>query len=157
MVVGDIASPIDAVVTGLVIVLTVGNVVQAQIPGLPTSGPPAGASKEAPKKSVVTAEGPIKVKENMSDHTIQQFLTKFLPKYPGVISVDVAVDDGVVSLDGRVDDDDSRDEITGVVTRVEGVRVVMNQMKTDEEVMTAWQFGSPRRARSRITSAASGS
>ena len=27
-----------------------------------------------------------------------------------------------------------------MVKRVEGVRVVMNQMKTDEEVMTAWQF-----------------
>ena len=40
-----------------------------------------------------------------------------------------------------MDDDDSRDEITGVVTRVEGVGVVMNQMKTDEDVMTAWQCG----------------
>ena len=46
-----------------------------------------------------------------------------------------------MSLDGRVDDDDSQDEITGVVSRVEGVRVVMNRMKTDEDVMTAWQFG----------------
>ena len=32
----------------------------------------------------------------------------------------VAVDDGVVTLQGRVDDDDSRDEITDVVRRVEG-------------------------------------
>ena len=52
----------------------------------------------------------------------------------------VAVDDGVVSLHGRVDDDDSLDEITDVVKRVEGVRLVLNQMKTDEELMTAWEF-----------------
>ena len=136
-----IAVIVCTVCAGLLTVFGGGNVVLAQIPGLPTSPPPAGASTEAPRKSVMTAEGPIKVKENMSDRTIQQFLTKFLPKYPGVISVDVAVDDGVVSLDGHVDDDDSRDEITGVVSRVEGVRVVMNRMKTDEDVMTAWQFG----------------
>jgi small conductance mechanosensitive channel len=130
-----------SVYAGLLTVVSGGTLVQAQIPGLPASGPPVGASAEPPKKTVVTSEGPIRVKENMSDRTIQQFLAKFLPKYPGVISVKVAVDDGVVSLDGRVDDDDSRDEITGVVSRVEGVRVVMNRMNTDEDVMTAWQFG----------------
>ena len=43
----------------------------------------------------------------------------------------------MVSLHGRVDDDDSRGEITDVVRRVEGVRLVLNQMKTDEELMTA--------------------
>ena len=69
-------SPIDAVVTGWVIVLTVGMLQQAQIPGIPASGPPASASTAAPKKSVVTAEGPIKVKENISDRTIQQFLAE---------------------------------------------------------------------------------
>ena len=46
----------------------------------------------------------------------------------------------MVTLKGQVDDDDSRDEITDVVKRVEGVRLVMNQMNTDDEVMTAWQF-----------------
>src|SRR5262249_28738681 len=45
-----------------------------------------------------------------------------------------------VTLEGRVDDDDSRDEITEVVRRVEGVRLVLNQTKTDEEVMSAWGF-----------------
>ena len=126
---------------GLLIVMVVGNAVHAQIPGLPLPGPQPAAVTEPAKKAVVTSAGPIKVKESLSDRTIQQFLAKFLPKYPGVSRVMVAVDDGVVSLEGRVDDDDSRDEITNVVTRVEGVRVVMNQMKTDEEVMTAWQLG----------------
>jgi small conductance mechanosensitive channel len=53
--------------------------------------------------------------------------------------VRVGVDDGVVTLQGRVDDDDSRNEITEVVKRVEGVRLVLNQMNTDEESMTAWE------------------
>jgi small conductance mechanosensitive channel len=117
-----------------------GNAAIAQIPGFPLPIPQAGDGKEHPKKAVASAAGPITVKESISDHTIQKFLTKFLPKYPGVRRVNVAVDEGVVSLDGRVDDNDSRDEVTDVVKRVEGVRVVMNQMNTDDEVMTASQF-----------------
>jgi small conductance mechanosensitive channel len=132
---------VNGIVAGLLVVLLAGGVVRGQIPGLPVPGPQAGAAQEPPKKSVVSTEGPIKVKENISDRAIQQFLAKFLPKYPGVIEAHVAVDDGVVTLEGRVDDDDSQNEITSVVTRVEGVRVVMNRMKTDEDVMTAWQFG----------------
>jgi small conductance mechanosensitive channel len=132
---------VRGVVVGFLIAIVAGNAVYAQIPGLPLPGPQPAAVTEQAKKAVVTTAGPIKVKESLSDRTIQQFLAKFLPKYPGVSRVIVAVDDGVVSLEGRVDDDDSRDEITNVVTRVEGVRVVMNQMKTDEEVMTAWQLG----------------
>jgi small conductance mechanosensitive channel len=132
---------VNGMIAGLLVVLLAGGVVRAQIPGLPILGPQAGAVQETPKKSVVSTEGPIKVKENVSDRAIQQFLAKFLPKYPGVIEAHVAVDDGVVTLEGRVDDDDSQNEITSVVKRVEGVRVVMNLMKTDEDVMTAWQFG----------------
>jgi small conductance mechanosensitive channel len=132
---------VNGIVAGLLVVLLAGGVVRAQIPGLPIPGPQAGAAQQPPKKSVVSTEGPIKVKENISDRAIQQFLAKFLPKYPGVIEARVAVDDGVVTLEGRVDDDDSQNEITSVVTRVEGVRVVMNRLKTDEDVMTAWQFG----------------
>ena len=132
---------VNGMIAGLLVVLFAGGVVRGQIPGLPLPGPQAGAAQEPPKKSVVSTGGPIKVKENISDRAIQQFLAKFLPKYPGVIEAHVAVDDGVVTLEGRVDDDDSQSEITSVVTRVEGVRVVMNRMKTDEDVMTAWQFG----------------
>ena len=79
-------------------------------------------------------------KETVSDRTIERFLAGFLPKCPGVRKVSVSVNDGVVNLVGQVDDDDSRDEITDVVKRVEGVRVVMNQMSTDEEVMTGWEL-----------------
>ena len=85
-------------------------------------------------------------------------MTKFLPKYPGVRKINVAVDDGVVTLEGRVDDDDTRDEITDVVKRVEGVRLVLNQTKTDEEVMTGWEFAPAGAGQLlRTTSRASGS
>ncbi len=120
----------------------VGTAAQLSIPILPQSNPSsAQPAKVTPKKAVAASEGPITVKERIADRVIAQFLEKFLPEYPGVRKVNVAVDDGVVRLGGQVDDDDSRDEITDVVRRVEGVRLVINQMNTDEEVMTAWQFG----------------
>ena len=50
------------------------------------------------------------------------------------------MDDGVVLLRGRADHEGTLDELTDVVKRVEGVRLVLNQMGTDEEVMTAWEF-----------------
>jgi small conductance mechanosensitive channel len=127
-------------VTVALIVFGAGSGLLAQIPGLPFPIPPAGAASAHPKKAVASAEGPITVKDSVSDRTIEKFLNKFLPKYPGIRHVSVNVDEGVVSIDGRVDDNDSRDEVTDVVKRVQGVRVVMNQMSTDDEVMTAWQF-----------------
>jgi small-conductance mechanosensitive channel len=99
-----------------------------------------GTALEKPKGAVVASSGPITVHRGISDQEIQRFLAKFLPKYPGIRKVSVQVDDGVVTLEGRVDSDDSRDEITDVVKRVEGVRLVLNQLKTDDEVMTAWEF-----------------
>ena len=115
---------------------------RAQIPGIPLPATPAhaGTAEEKSKKAVAAASGPITIKDRISDSTLQRFLAKFLPKYPGVRTMRVAVDDGVVTLQGRVDDDDSRDEITDVVRRVEGVRLVLNKTATDEEVMTAPEF-----------------
>ena len=46
----------------------------------------------------------------------------------------------MVTLTGQVQDDDTLDDVTDVVKRVEGVRLVMNQMSTDDKVMSAWQF-----------------
>ena len=100
----------------------------------------AGCRAEKTKAAVALSEGPITVHRQISDHEIQRFLAKFLPKYPGIRDINVAVDAGVVTLRGRVDDDDSRDEITDVVKRVEGVRLVLNQLDTDEEVMTGVEF-----------------
>src|SRR4051794_34575239 len=101
-----------------------GNVGSAQLPGLPTGQGGADSKTAAPvkpKKEVAAATGPITVQARISDQDIQQFLAKFLPKYPGIRTVRVSVDDGVVTLNGRIDEDASRDEITDVVRRVEGV------------------------------------
>ncbi len=132
-----------------IIILMLAQGAWAQIPGMPTVPAPAkgaangkapGAVPEKTKAEVATSEGPITVHSHVSDREIERFLAKFLPKYPGIHNINVAVDDGVVTLHGRVDDDDSRDEITNVVKRVEGVRLVLNQMDTDEEVMTGVEF-----------------
>ncbi len=124
-----------------IIILMLGRGAWAQIPGLPApaNGKASGAAA-AKAKAVATSEGPITVHRQIKDADIQRFLAKFLPKYPGIRKIDVAVDDGVVTLKGRVDDDDSRDEVTDVVKRTEGVRLVLNQLATDEEVMTGIEF-----------------
>ena len=80
------------------------------------------------------------VEQRIPDDVLRGFLSRFLPRYPGVRALSVEVDDGVVLLRGRADREDTLDEITDVVKRVEGVRLVLNQMGTDEEVMTAWEF-----------------
>ncbi len=127
-----------------------------QIPGFPT---PAAAAKgasatkgssstngaaqpaaEKAKPAVAASTGPIAVHREVSDKEIQRFLSKFLPKYPGVERIQVSVDEGVVTLTGRVEDEDTQNELTDVVKRVEGVILVMNQTQTDEDVMTGWQF-----------------
>ena len=126
----------------VIILSKAGTAAQLPIPILPQANPSAAQPATAtPKKGVATSEGPITVKERVPDRLIQQFLEKFLPEYPRVRKVTVTVDDGVVRLKGQVADDGDRDDITDVVRRVEGVRLVINQMNTDEEVMTAWQFG----------------
>jgi small conductance mechanosensitive channel len=121
-----------------------------QIPGLPQAatapqanaggGIPPAHDSEKSKSAVAAATGPISVHEKVSDKTLERFLAKFLPKYPGIRQVSVSVDDGVVTIEGQVQDDDTSDEVTDVVKRVEGVRLVMNQMKTDDEMMSAWEF-----------------
>jgi osmotically-inducible protein OsmY len=127
-----------------------------QVPGLPTaaaakasspaakgSGATNGSSQPAAEKAkpaVASPTGPITVHQQVSDQTIERFLSKFLPKSPGVETFHVSVDEGVVTLTGRVDSDDTRSELTDVVKRVEGVRLVLNQTVTDEEVMTGWEF-----------------
>jgi small conductance mechanosensitive channel len=126
-----------------------GRPVLGQMPGLPaaaaakgapaTKGSPEPAAEKA-RPAVATSTGPITVHQQVSDQTIARFLAKFLPKYPGIEKINVSVEEGVVTLTGQVDDDDTRNEITDVVKRVEGVRLVLNQTVTDDEVMTGWEF-----------------
>jgi small-conductance mechanosensitive channel len=114
------------------------------VPALPKAAPAGGgeAGKEKAKTkeaatTVATTAGPIKVEDAVDDHAIETTLEALLPQYPGVISVDATVKEGVVALDGQVDDDDTRDQMTAVAQKVEGVRLVINRLATDEEVMTA--------------------
>jgi small conductance mechanosensitive channel len=132
-----------------ILILILSRGAWAQIPGMPAIPAPAkggangkasSAATEKAKAAVANSEGPITVHRQVTDPVIEQFLSKFLPKYPGIRNIKVVVDDGVVTLKGRVDDDDSRDEVTDVVKRTEGVRLVLNQLDTDEEVMTGLEF-----------------
>jgi len=121
----------------------------AQIPGLPTAAAPkpspaaskpAGAVPPAGGEKVVTASGPIKAetrRDPEADAAIDRTLETLLPKYPGVQSVQATVADGVVQLDGRVDDDDTRDQMTAEARQVEGVRMVINRLQTDDEALSA--------------------
>ena len=117
------------------------TIVRAQVPGLPGSAPSAIAEATAkPRATRAASDGPIRVEQRIPDDALRGFLARFLPRYPGVRNLSVEVDDGVVLLRGRADHEGTLEEITDVVKRVEGVRLVLNQMGTDEEVMTAWEF-----------------
>ena len=131
--------------------LTVQGVAHAQIPGLPgTPSPPAqgarsksaaAATAEKADATVATPSGPIVLEKPVKDSTIREALEHLLPKYPGVRSVQVEVDHGVVTLDGQVENEDVLEGVTQFTRRVEGVRLVLNRMQTDAQVLTAWRFG----------------
>ena len=109
-------------------------------PGRGSGSRSTGPAGSKPKATRAASAGPIRVEQRIPDDVLRGFLARFLPRYPGVRALSVEVDDGVVLLRGRADHEDTLDEITDVVKRVEGVRLVLNQMETDEEVMTAWEF-----------------
>jgi hypothetical protein len=50
------------------------------------------------------------------------------------------VDNGLVTLEGQVESDDVRDNLTQFTRRIEGVRLVLNRMKTDAQVLSGWQL-----------------
>ncbi len=102
--------------------------------------PAAAPTKDNPEATVATASGPIRIDRPVDDTAVQRTLNHLLPQYPGVRSADVTVSDGVVTLEGQIQNDDIRDEVTQFTRRVEGVRLVLNRMKTDEQVLTASQL-----------------
>ncbi len=119
-----------------------------QIPGLPKSNTtnektaqgdttPA-PTHDNPEATVSAAAGPIAVDaSDTPDPLVREKLQALLPQYPGVKSVEVRVAEGVVTLEGRVEDANVRLKVTDVARRVEGVSFVVNKMKTDAQVMTA--------------------
>ena len=74
----------------------------------------------------------------MDDPAIEKTLTELLGQFPGVYSetLEVHAKDGAVTLSGHVDDEDTLDDVTAFAEKVEGVRLVLNRMKTDAEILT---------------------
>ena len=123
----------------------------AQIPGLPAPAKPAAPPKADPSQRPVpakdgqgavfaTTSGPIAVSKKVDDGAIRKTLADLLRQFPGVYRVEVEVEDGAVTLSGHVDDDDTLDDITTFSEKVEGVRLVLNRMQTDAEVLTGRQM-----------------
>jgi hypothetical protein len=127
------------------------GVANAQVPGLPgtpplpgpdaRAKPPAAPTPEKTDATVATPSGPIVLEKPVKDSTVREALEHLLPMYPGVRSVQVEVDHGVVTLEGQVENEDVLEGVTQFTRRVEGVRLVLNRMKTDAQVLTAWRFG----------------
>jgi hypothetical protein len=126
---------------------------RAQVPDIPgvTSNtepaPKAESEKTAaaptadnPEATVAESTGPIAVTDTVSDISVQRKLEKLLPRYPGVRSIEVEVEEGVVTLTGHVADPETRDRLRDFVRRVQGVNLVLNQTKTDAQVMSGRAF-----------------
>jgi hypothetical protein len=130
-----------------------GTMAEAQTPALPslprgTQGTPesppgkgiTAPTEDNPEATAAEATGPISVAETVSDDSVQRKLEKLLPKYPGVRKIGVEIEDGVVTLTGHVADNDVRDRLREFVRRVQGVNLVLNQTKTDVQVLTAREY-----------------
>ncbi|WP_435008867.1 mechanosensitive ion channel domain-containing protein [Tundrisphaera lichenicola] len=119
----------------------------AQVPGLPAEAKPAAPPAADPSEKAIPAKdnpgsvfsatsGPIQVNQKIDDEDIRSTLGDLLDQFPGVRSVSVEVRDGVVKLDGHAGDDETISQVTAFTKKVEGVRLVLNRMKTDAEVLT---------------------
>jgi small-conductance mechanosensitive channel len=116
------------------------------IPGVTTKAEPAtkdevektaaAPTADNPEATVAETTGPIAVTDTVSDFSVQRKLEKLLPRYPGVRSIEVEVEEGVVTLTGHVADPETRDRLRDFVRRVQGVNLVLNQTKTDAQVMS---------------------
>lgn len=138
----------------LILALAWAPAASAQMPTLPNlpGGPkPASTPKPDPSKAPVpakdspgavfaTTSGPIAVNKQVDDSAIQETLSDLLAQFPGVYEADVKVKDGAVTLTGHVDDDDTINAVTVFAEKVEGVRLVLNRMKTDAEVLSGRQM-----------------
>ncbi|WP_169977638.1 mechanosensitive ion channel family protein [Tautonia rosea] len=110
----------------------------APLVGQEAEAPPT--APDADEGTVAEAEGPIAIEQVVTDEQIEEKLRSLLPRYPGVRSVEVSVDQGVVTLTGHVEDSDVQDRVRDFVRRVEGVTLVLNQTRTDSQVLTAGQL-----------------
>lgn len=117
-----------------------GAITQAAKPADAATKAITAPTADNPEATAAEAAGPIDVTNVVSDESVLRKLQKVLPKYPGVRSIEVEVDDGVVTLTGQVADAEVRDRLRDFVRRVQGVNLVLNQTKTDAQVFTAREY-----------------
>ncbi|QDV38887.1 mechanosensitive ion channel family protein [Tautonia plasticadhaerens] len=94
-------------------------------------------TEDNPEATIAEAAGPIAVEQLVPDDQIERKLRRLLPRYPGVRRIGVEVEEGVVTLTGHVEDAEVRDRLRDFVRRVEGVTLVLNQTRTDAQVLSA--------------------
>ncbi len=125
--------------------------VLAQLPSLPLSAKPTEPPRPDPSVRPVPTKdnsgavfaatsGPIKVEQKVDDNAVRTTIDELVSQYPGVRKVEAFVKDGVVRLEGHVDDDDSLNDVTEFTKKVEGVRLVLNRMQTDAELLSGRQM-----------------
>lgn len=109
--------------------------------------PPDGAevatpapTEDNPEATIAEAAGPIAVEQLVPDDQIGRKLRLLLPRYPGVRRIGVEVEEGVVTLSGHVEDAEVRDRLRDFVRRVQGVTLVLNQTRTDAQVLSAGEL-----------------
>ena len=148
---GGLGRKWSAVVIG--VLLIAGGPAFGQIPGLPAAAKPTeepskdpsakpvkAPTKDSPQAEFATTSGTIQVNTKVDDNAVMTLLNDLMLQYPGVRNASVRVQDGVVTLDGQVADNDTRTNVTEFVKKVEGVRLVLNLMKTDDQVLTGRQI-----------------
>lgn len=132
-------------------ILGAGADARGQIPGIPAAPKAAPTTKDDPAAAPIPAKGepgavfsttsePIKVDQKVDDTAIEATLNDLLVQYPGVRSASVAARQGAVTIDGQASDEPTISKVTVFAQRVEGVRLVLNKMKTDAEVLTGPQI-----------------
>lgn len=108
------------------------------------SGEVAAPTDDNPDATVAETTGTIEISPRVTDEEVQARLRKLLPQYPGVRSIEVDVEEGVVTLRGHVENDVIRDRLRDFVRRVQGVNLVLNKTKTDQQVLSATELATRR-------------
>lgn len=108
--------------------------------GAAAPAPATTEMKDAKGDLVATPAGEIRDDRPVDDKKIVKILEEFLPIYPGVRKIEVSSRDGLVVLKGHIENKEISREVTEIAGRVEGVRLVINSMKTDDEILTGDQI-----------------
>ncbi len=107
-------------------------------------GEVAAPTDDNPEATAAETTGTIEISPQVTDAAVRDRLRKLLPQYPGVRTIEVDVDEGVVTLRGHVENDLIRDRLRDFVRRVQGVNLVLNKTKTDQQVLSATELATRR-------------